>query len=244
MNHLTFRSQLDAFVEGALQEDARARFLGHAQDCVSCQEELVAIQGILSQAAALSPTLEPPSDLWPRIARGLKASARVRPPETAESRETSWVSRFRPLLAAAAALAVFWVATRVAPRSEGPKTAPPMVSEAGSKTRPPDLTVISDTAEPQPSAWARMIWGLEEESLGAERAVFTGLSGRIDPDALARANSVEPGLRALDNAIGEIASALRLHPENPELARTLAAYYAQKLELLRLAARLASGNWA
>jgi putative zinc finger protein len=242
MNHLAFRSQLDAFLEGTLQGDARARFLGHAQECAPCREELAAIQGIAADAAALSRTLDPPSDLWPRIARGLPSSARSS--ARAGSWE-GWMSRVRPLLAAAAALAVFWAATLVAPhRSEGPKTESRISSEEHAENAPADLTVISNSAKPLPSAWARMIWGLEEESLGAERAVFTGLSGRIDADALTRANTVLPGLRALDDAIGETASALRQHPDDPELARTLTAYYEQKLELLRLAARLASGSWA
>jgi len=104
--------------------------------------------------------------------------------------------------------------------------------------------VISDRAKPQPSDWARMIWALEEESLSTEKAVFAGLAGHVDAEALARASVVEPALDALDIAINETVDALRQEPQNPGLARALTGYYERKLELLRVAARLASGTWA
>ena len=100
--------------------------------------------------------------------------------------------------------------------------------------------MVDDQAVRQPSSWARVIWTLEEETMGAEKAFYAGFVKHPDPAALLRAGVVEPGMQALDDAIGETAKAMRVHPEDPKLARALAGYYGRKLELLRLATRLAT----
>ncbi|HYV51582.1 MAG TPA: zf-HC2 domain-containing protein [Dongiaceae bacterium] len=238
MNHPEWQDALDAYVSGELDTTARESLLLHLKGCTSCREEADTLARIVNDAGALPRSLEPPSHLWWRIAEALREGPQAEP-RVPRVRTPS--SRFRFALAAAALVAVFGVAVLIAPRGHDATTG--TTANAPGSENQPDVVVISDNAKPQPSDWARLIWTLEEESLSAEKAVFTGLAG-IDAEALARASVVEPALDALDIAINETVDAMRLEPQNPGLARALTGYYERKLELLRVAARLASGTWA
>jgi hypothetical protein len=57
----------------------------------------------------------------------------------------------------------------------------------------------------------------------------------LSPEAIA---TVERSLAVIDTALAEARAALALEPDNPMLARMLAATYEQKLDLLRRATRL------
>ena len=239
MNHPEWQEALDAYVGGELDAPTQKRLLEHLQVCASCREEADALARIVGDAAALPHSIEPPPHLWWRLVDALETSPEPGPASTTVVRGLS--SRFRFGLAAAALVAVFGAAALIVPERHDSTggtsaSAPPAENQ-------PDLVVISDNAKPQPSDWARLIWTLEEESLSAEKAVFTGLAGHVDAEALARASVVEPALDALDIAINETVDALRQEPQNPGLARALTGYYERKLELLRVAARLASGTW-
>ena len=181
--------------------------------------------------------IEPPRELWSRIARSVAAG---RGGES-DADDDTWTKRgragWRAGLAAAAALALFWIAAEQNPRSRHAEIPVSELSPSGSE---PNISVIDDQAVRQPSSWARVIWTLEEETMGAEKAFYAGFVKHPDPAALLRAGVVEPGMQALDDAIGETAKAMRVHPEDPKLARALAGYYERKLELLRLATRLAT----
>jgi hypothetical protein len=87
-----------------------------------------------------------------------------------------------------------------------------------------------------------MIWALEEQDMGTRKVLSSALAGGWDPESIARSGSIEPGLHTLDLAIDETAAALRRDPENAELTRTLVRYYERKLELFRLAVRIAGEN--
>jgi len=238
MTHPEWQEALDAYVNGDLEAQERERLLEHLHGCAGCRGEAEALTRIIKEAALLPRTIEPPPHLWWRIQESL-ADMPAEAPVTPITRSLS--SRLRLAFAAAALVAVFGAAIWIAPRRHetGVTTAAARTDSLG-----PDVTVISNDAKSQPSEWAQMIWSLERESLTAEQAVFTGLAGHVDAAALARASEVEPALRALDTAINETAEAMRLEPKNSMLAKTLTGYYERKLELLRMAARLASGSWA
>jgi hypothetical protein len=238
MIHPEWQDALDAYVNGDLDAPQKERLLEHLNACDRCRGEAEALTRIVKEAAELPRAIQPPSHIWWRIRESL-ANAPDKVPETSAARSLNM--RFRFALAALALVAVFGAAALMAPgRHETTAT----TAAAKPDSSEPDLTVISNDAKSQPSEWAQMIWSLEKESLNAEKAVFTGLAGHIDAAALARASEVEPALRALDTAINETAEAMRLEPGNTMLARTLTGYYERKLELLRMAARLASGTWA
>jgi anti-sigma-K factor RskA len=61
----------------------------------------------------------------------------------------------------------------------------------------------------------------------------------LSPEAVA---TVERSLAVIDTALAEARAALALEPDNPMLARMLAATYEQKLDLLRRATRLSPSS--
>jgi anti-sigma factor RsiW len=239
MTHPEWQTALDAYVAGELNSPASDRLFEHLNTCASCRDEADALKRIVNEAAQLPRSIEPPPHVWWRIAGELRepsltASIAPAPPRTS--------SRFRFALAAIFLVAVFGAAALLSPRRPESTRSPTAAETAASKE--PDVVVISNDAKAQPSEWAQMIWSLEEESLNAEKAVFAGLAGHVDAAGLKRASAVEPALAALDTAITETADAMRLQPDNAALGRTLTGYYERKLQLLRVAARLAAGSWA
>ena len=230
MTHAHWDEALDDYIDGRLDPGARSRFLEHVSGCGECRDAVADLEAIVTEAKQLTRTIEPPQEVWSRIAGTMTA---------AREEDLSWMGRggagWRAGLAAAAAVALFWIAAQLAPRSPQTET-----TKIETTTPGPDIEILDDQAVRRPSSWARVIWTLEEETMGAERAFYAGFVKHPDPAALLRAGVVEPGMQALDDAIGETAKAMRDHPEDPKLARALAGYYERKLELLRLATRLAT----
>jgi putative zinc finger protein len=239
MIHPEWQDSLDAYVAGELDAPTRARLLEHLKGCASCREDADALERIAKEAARLPRSIEPPPHVWWRIAGELEKPSPAKP---VASPARPIGSPFRFVLAGALLVAVFGLATLLAPRRHD--STGTTASTTDSSRTEPGVIVLSNEGEAQPSEWAQMIWSLEKESLSAEKAVFAPLAGHIDAEGLKRASAVEPALAALDTAITEVADAMRLEPDNTALARTLTDYYERKLELLRVAARLASGPWA
>jgi len=238
MNHSLWQTELDAYVDGRLDPERATRFSEHLSGCTECQEELTALQDLVGMAKQLPRSLEPPRHIWSRIEENVTGRGSHEADDMEETRGLG--AGWRAMLAAAALLAMFWIAAQMAtPGSNRPGT-PLLTTEAPPEKSAPGISVISDDGVRRPSSWAEVIWTLEEETLGAEKAFFTGFSSHPDPEALLRAGVVEPGLKALDAAIVETASAMRERPEDEQLARALAGYYERKLDLLRLATRLAT----
>lgn len=67
MNCAEVRERLDAFLEGRLDAEARAGIEEHLAACVECRQDLDAARFLLGPRAALPRSLDPPTDLWPRI---------------------------------------------------------------------------------------------------------------------------------------------------------------------------------
>ncbi|HET9232741.1 MAG TPA: zf-HC2 domain-containing protein [Candidatus Eisenbacteria bacterium] len=237
MTHANWDHELDDYLDGRLDSALQSRFLEHVSNCAECRDALADLEAVVTEAKQLPRTMDPPRALWSRIA------ARVAAERGEESDDISWGERgkagWRAGLAAAAALALFWIAAEQAPRSSHPET-PFAVSEKSPHESGPIISVIDEQGMRRPSSWARVIWTLEEETMGAEKAFYAGFVRHPNPAALARAGVIEPGMQALDDAIGETAKAMRVRPDDPKLARALAGYYERKLELLRLATRLAT----
>ena len=240
MTHSDWDRELDDYLDGRLDPALRSRFREHVSTCIECRDTLADLEAITSEAKELPRTLDPPKAVWSRIARSLVGGHGA---ET-DAEDLSWMQGgrigWRAVLAAAAALALFWIAAEQAPRSPHPETSPTASETPTSRPGQPNISVFDDHAKRRPSSWARVIWTLEEETMGAEKALYAGFVKHPNPAALVRAGVIEPGMQALDDAIGETTQAMRVHPEDPKLARALAGYYERKLELLRLATRLAT----
>ncbi|MGH7568015.1 MAG: zf-HC2 domain-containing protein [Gemmatimonadales bacterium] len=104
--HLT-EERLNGFADGTLPERERREAAAHLADCAECRAGVAGIRAVLAGTAALPRSVEPPRDLWPDIAAGL------RDPEAASAsrvpRRAPAVAR-RVALAAAAGLAAVLVA--------------------------------------------------------------------------------------------------------------------------------------
>jgi anti-sigma factor RsiW len=228
MEHRDIRERLNDYAGNALSDGERTAVEDHLKDCADCRNEAAALRTLLDAAAALPRSLEPERDLWPGVKSRLAPAVRSRPGWT---RFVRWEG-----LAAAAALAVIVTATLLVthrePRTveEGPVTTEPAVPFA----------VLDNAGRPQSATVARMIWALEEESLGAGKVLVAALRAR--PEALTDQGltAIDEGLRTLDQAIDESAQALRADPENPRLVRQLTGYYRQRLSILRRATELAA----
>ena len=114
MNHPEWQDALDAFVGGQLDATARDSLLEHLKDCASCREEAEALARIVSDAAALPRSIEPPPHLWWRLAEALGTTSEPEPASTTVVGGLG--SRFRFAMAAAALVAVFGVAALIVPR--------------------------------------------------------------------------------------------------------------------------------
>jgi hypothetical protein len=252
MNHEAIRKDLDDFLDGRLGDSRRRKVENHLEECAACREEAHALRTLMAQARSLPREIDPARDLWPGIETEIRAPRRAVPERGSRPRQGwSWNQEFlRGGVAAAVLVIVLWAGTLLVPPgmrghgngisgSEGPrgKSSP---WHPGAQV--PELTVISNDLRPRSATWARMIWALEEQDLGTRKVLSAALAGGRDPEAIARSGSIEPGLHALDIAIDETAAALRRDPENAELTRTLIRYYERKLELFRLAVRIAGGT--
>jgi Putative zinc-finger len=251
MSHEDMRRGLDAYLEGQLDEAAQRTVRSHLEDCAACRDDLAGLQKLLEATRSLPASLEPSRDLWPGIETAL--GRRTPRGSGASFHFAARIFTRRPAwqvgLAAAAAAIVVWGGTQLILRRAGNQGARPPVAELPDGTSPgsteggPEIVILDDQARPLDAGWARMIWALEEQNLGAGKVLLATLAASTDPEAVQRAGGVIPGLRALDTAIDETAAALREDPDNPYLARTLTQHYEQKLELLRLAVRIANGQW-
>ncbi len=67
MRHDEIRELLDDFVDGSLAPGAGEAIEAHLADCETCAAGVSALRALLSEAAALPRSVEPPHDLWPRL---------------------------------------------------------------------------------------------------------------------------------------------------------------------------------
>lgn len=233
MEHREVRERLDDYAEGMLSERDRKAVADHLESCAACRDEAAALRSLLDAADALPPSLEPERDLWPGV------RSRIAP---ARSGWTRVVMRWQPLAAAAALAIVVAAALLISHRGPRPESGGPTTAgnATGSEPNvPEDLAVIGKGGERQSAEVAKMIWALEEESMGAGKVLVAALEAR--PGALTDQGltAIDSGLRTLDKAINESAAALREDPQNPTLVRQLTGYYRQRLSIMRRATELA-----
>ena len=67
MRHEEIRELLDDLVDGSLAPGAGEAIEAHLADCETCAAVVSALRALLSDAAALPRSVEPPRDLWPRL---------------------------------------------------------------------------------------------------------------------------------------------------------------------------------
>lgn len=206
--------RLNQYVDGTLPAGEQQEVEQHLPRCAACREEVARLRELLTRAAALPRSIQPPHDLWAGI------EARMNEAKGEEVRgksagEAAWF--WRGVLAAAAVMVLAVGIYRLA--------------------APPSRPVPPPTASFLPvQGWqaveADYIRAADElaQTLAARRS-------RLSPQTVA---VVEQNLRIIDEAIHESREALARDPSNRELRQMLSDTYQQKLGLLRQAARLSA----
>ncbi|HSE52483.1 MAG TPA: zf-HC2 domain-containing protein [Gemmatimonadales bacterium] len=212
-----FTGQLSAFLDGELDDLARARLETHLGECLDCARTLADLRAIVA-AAPHYQGREPARDLWQDIERRLNEAEVVplapsRPRVPASPRRFTW----RDLIAASIVMAAVgggavWVALgRDAP--EAPLAAAPELSA-------PEL----DNA-----AFA------DQQFDAAVRDLELLLAQGRDRLDTATVRTIEQSLARIDDAILEARNAIQRDPANAYLSRQIAANMRRKLNLLRVA---------
>ncbi len=202
MNCHDVRDRIDDLAAGRVSGPRRDEALAHVAGCVSCTADFEAAKAIAAPLAALPRSIEPPRDLWQPIAARIAPAPRAR--------------RHRPLLAAAAALALVAGSSAVT-----------MLVMRESAPAPAAVAGVAPTARFE----ARYIAEAEELGQLLERQ-----RELLAPETVA---ALERNLAIIDAAIADSRAALAADPSNQELETLLRAGYEQKVALLERATRLA-----
>ena len=212
--------RLDDYLDGELGEAEFQEVELHLAGCAACREEERGLRAVVALAAALPRRQEPSRDLWPEIADEIARGRRFTLLRTAATRSAwYWTAG---LAAAAAVVAVLWMAPRGTP--EGPAVAGP-----------------SPGAVAQPAAYGGGITGLAQAERDYERAtaeLMAALDTRrasLSPETTA---SIDENLRVIDQALAEIRAALTTDPDSMRLGRMLTSTHEKKIETLRRVLKL------
>lgn len=211
MNCPQIQISLNDYLDGDLAPETQAQIKRHLDECQKCHEELEELRSLLARAEKLPSEIRPAKDLWPGIV------ARI---DQQRSRESFW---WLQLAAAAIALAVlsvplsvWWVGRQVDDTSA---QAPVEVDERF-VTRQAELARLEDGVL---LARTDLVRAIE-----IQRSV-------LEEDTL---QILEDNMVLLDQAIGELRTALAADPQNLRLRMFLASRYQQERKLLQKVSRV------
>jgi len=234
MDHETWITQLDDYVDGTLPEPQRAALQAHLDLCESCTAEVESLRKLLAAARQLSPAVALRRDLWPELS-GRLSGASERAPNTAGSAHHRAFGPAHAWLAAAAVVillaATVWI-WQGQQESAEPESVATQPSPTALTERDPALT--SEMVQ-------TMVAALERECMAAGKMLqasfaagdHAGNAAGDGGDVLAR--TLESGLSVLDDSIVETLAALGQDPDNATLMKLLMLRYQQKLSLLHSA---------
>ncbi len=218
MNHDAIHPLLDDYVDGTLAPDRAAAVESHLEACADCRAEVTDTRSLLSAAAKLPRSIEPPNDLWSGIANQIDERPSVLANSLGQRARTLWTMRY-PLAAAAILLIV--TSSAVTALLLRDRSASDVPVPATADLRPERLPLVS--------SWR----STEGEYLRATLELAEALEAakdRLTPEMVAL---IENNLRIIDSAIQESRAALALEPTNLELIEVLMSRYEKKLEVLR-----------
>jgi hypothetical protein len=214
-----FTGQLSAFLDGELDDLARARLETHLGECLDCTRTLADLRAIVAAAPHYQGT-EPARDLWQDIERRLDEAEVVPISPSRPAVQPSSHRRFgwKELIAASIQMAAVgggavWVAL-----GRGTTEAP--VTAATPEVSAPEL----DNA-----AFA------DQQFDAAVRDLELLLAQGRDRLDTATVRTIEQSLARIDDAILEARNAIQRDPANAYLSRQIAANMRRKLNLLRVA---------
>lgn len=213
--------RLSEYLDGELDARTAAECDVHLADCAECQAVLADLQAVARRAVAL-PDRAPARDLWPGIAAAIAPDRQVVPLRP----RRSWLGTAPRLAAAAVLVAVasgasVWLAThRTTLRNKPTPTVaigtPPAVIPASARAERTYDAAVSDL-----------------------RAVLDAGRGHLDSTTV---RVLERNLAIIDSAVADAQRAVAADPNNAYLNTYLAHTMRRKIDLLRQAASLASGQ--
>lgn len=224
MTHEVIRHLLDDYVTGELADDARAPVAQHVAACEICADEVRSLQRVLSRAADLPKSIDPPPEAWDNIkAAILKDEASLEP-----ARGQLSLIRRHPLLVALAASIVVAILSSVGTASYLNSRA----SRAGNIAATSAGTSASFAAFTiEENNYLRTVETLQE--------VLDRQESVLAPETVAQ---LKASLRTIDEAILEARNALARDPANKVLIDMLSANYRQKVDLLRRTTEMTRGS--
>lgn len=211
MTSCPHENTLDAFADGALDEDARRLLLEHAERCARCAQWLARLATMRSHVHALPREIAPPDALWSSIRRDIGRRSRPR----------VWQ---HPAMLAAAGIAL------VALTASG--------TIFVMRTREPAPATLANDAMLRPAPAALRAVDASHAAIVADlERTLAARSHTLAPETV---DAVERSLRVVDSALAEARSALARDPASAALSDLVAAAYRQKLTLLQRATELAA----
>ena len=232
MDHETWITQLDDYVDGTLSDAQRATLQSHLDQCESCTTEVESLRKLLAAARQLSPAVPLRRDLWPELSGRLSSAAERTPDESGRSAHRRAFSP-APAWFAAAAVVILLAATvwiwqgRQEPAEPASlATAPSPIATTGR-----DPALAGEMVQTVVAAFERECMAAGQ-MLQASFAAgdHAGNAGADGGEILAK--TLASGLLVLDDSIAETLAALEQDPDNASLMKLLMLRYQQKLSLL------------
>jgi len=213
--HLT-ESQLNDYVDGAVDARSRAAIEAHHAKCAVCRSELQAMRSLVAEIGELPAQITPSRDLRAGIAERI---ARAEHHTVPAKQGTIRVMRRARFLAAAAVLVLatttltrWWV---LRDTSDAP---------------------VAPALPPAPSAPLPVAFRTEEaryhDAIAELQRTLERSRAELAPQTIA---ILERNLFIIDRAIAESRAALAQDPANNDLSRMVLSAYEQKLQLLQRA---------
>lgn len=211
MNCQEIQQQLNEYLDGDLTADERQQCRKHLEDCPDCRLEFEGLQAILTGASELPREIQPAHDLWPGILARIAAK-----PATGRS---WWLQ----LAAAGIALAVLSI--------------PLSVWWTGQQDGDDRQSLHAVSVEDEVSDRAQVARS-EDGVLLARTDLVTAIERHRDVLEDETLQILEENMGVLDQAIGELRTALDEDPQNLRLRMLLASRYQQERKLLQKVSRV------
>ncbi len=216
-----FRTELQERLDGTLSEARRSELDRHLDGCETCRAAADELTLLRTATQALPHEIQPDRDLWPAVERRLEA----RPQPIGWWRRLSQIfstsgALGQPAPLAVALAGVLALALAVWVWQEAPTTVP----EPTAGAVPSSAASLRTSAE---------LARFEDGMLLAHQDLLAAVelqTEHMSPETVA---AIEENMRIIDQAIGQIRTALEDDPLNPKLNMLLAAQYQHEVELLK-----------
>jgi anti-sigma-K factor RskA len=229
MTHEVIKHLLDDYVTGDLSEQGRPAVEDHVTTCALCSAEVESLKRILTRAAELPKSIDPPTDAWLNVRSAIARDETAVRSGSAVSR--SDILQRRYLLAAAAILIAVLSSAGTSLYMKGHY----------SGARSTGGVANSSSGEATPATLAAFT--IEENNYLRTASMLQDLldqqEASLAPETVAQ---LKASLRTIDEAILEARNALARDPANKLLVQMLSASYKQKVDLLRRTTELTRGT--